>query len=91
MWKLPARYVGKYAEADARLTYDIYQYQIPILKDEDLWKVWELETELIPVLLHMTKVYQLTWTLQVLNEEQKQREANLRKQFSTLDIWCLRS
>ena len=89
MWKLPARYVGKYAEADARLTYDIYQYQIPILKEEDLWKVWELETELIPVLLHMTKkgVPVNLDAAEALNKELKQREANLRKQFSTLDIW----
>ena len=89
MWKLPARYVGKYAEADARLTYDIYQHQIPILKEEDLWKVWELETELIPVLLHMTKkgVPVNLDAAEVLNKQLKQREANLRKQFGTLDIW----
>ena len=30
MWKLPARFVGEYAEIDARNTWDIYQYQKPI-------------------------------------------------------------
>ena len=40
MWKLPARHVGKYAEKDARYTYDIYQQQIPKLKEQDLWQVW---------------------------------------------------
>ena len=56
MWKLPARHVGKYAEADARLTYDAYQHQIPILKEQGLWKVWELECELIPVLVYMSRM-----------------------------------
>ena len=54
MWKLPARHVGKYAEADARLTYDAYQKQIPILREQGLWQVWELECELIPVLVYMS-------------------------------------
>tara|TARA_B100001093_G_scaffold520077_1_gene612520 strand:+ start:3944 stop:5770 length:1827 start_codon:yes stop_codon:yes gene_type:complete len=89
MWKLPARFVGKYAEMDARLTWDVYQQQIPILKEQDLWKVWELETELIPVLLHMTMkgVPVDLDKADILNKQLKQKEINLRKQFGDIDIW----
>ena len=89
MWKLPARHVGKYAEADARLTYDAYQHQIPILKNEELWDVWELECELIPVLVYMSMqgVPVDLDAAEQLNNELKIREDRLLKEFSSLDIW----
>ena len=89
MWKLPARHVGKYAEADARLTYDSYQHQIPILKNEELWDVWELECELIPVLVYMSMqgVPVDLDAAEQLNNELKIREDRLLKEFSSLDIW----
>ena len=89
MWKLPARFVGEYAETDARLTYDIYQKQIPILKEQDLWKVWELECKLTPVLVHMTMqgVPVDLDKAEILNKQLKQQEKNLRKEFGDLDIW----
>jgi len=89
MWRLAARHVGKYAEADARYTWDIYQHQIPKLKEQGLWDIWQLESELIPVLLHMTiqgvpvdldKAEQLNTSL--LHEEK-----DLRHDFGSLDIW----
>ena len=89
MWKLPARHVGKYAEADARITIDSYQCQVPILKEQELWQVWELECKLIPVLVYMSlkgvpvdidKADQL-------NNKLKIRESALLDEFSSLDIW----
>ena len=53
MWKLPAHYVGEYAEIDAVNTLEIFKKQIPILKEHDLWDIFMLETELIPLLLEM--------------------------------------
>ena len=89
MWKLPARHVGKYAEADARLTYDAYQHQIPILKEQGLWTVWELECELIPVLVYMSRMgvpVDLDAAEQ-LNTQLKIKESALLNEFKTLDIW----
>lgn len=89
MWKLPARYVGEYAEMDARLTWDIYQHQIPVLKEQDLWNIWELECKLTPVLVHMTMqgVPVDLDKAEQLNKRLKQQESNLRTQFGDLDIW----
>ena len=89
MWKLPARHVGKYAEADARLTYDAYQHQIPILKEQGLWKVWELECELIPVLVYMSRmgVPVNLDAAEQLNTQLKIKESALLNEFKTLDIW----
>lgn len=53
LWKLPARYVGPYAEADAELPYKIWQLQEPKLQQQDLWPIFELESRLIPVILNM--------------------------------------
>ena len=51
MWKLPARYVGMYAEDDARLAVEIIAKQEAQLKREGLWNVYDLESRLQPVLL----------------------------------------
>ena len=89
MWKLPARHVGKYAEADARLTYDAYQHQIPILREQGLWTVWELECELIPVLVYMSRmgVPVNLDAAEQLNNNLKIRESALLNEFRNLDIW----
>jgi len=89
MWKLPARHVGLYAEKDARYTWDIYQKQIPILREEGVWDVWELECKLIPSLLHMT-IKGVPVDLDradQLNNKLKARELELSNKFSDLDIW----
>ena len=89
MWKLPARHVGLYAEYDARYTWDIYQKQIPLLLQEDVWNVWELECNLVPVLLHMTRkgVPVDLNKAEQLNDELKKREQMLTDKFKDLDIW----
>lgn len=47
--------VAEYGDMDARITYDIYQKQIPLLEREDLWDLFEMESELSRVLLMMRK------------------------------------
>ena len=54
MWKLPAMYVGHYAETDAVLTLELWNYFIGKLSEEDLWTVHGLETDLLPCLVEMT-------------------------------------
>lgn len=53
LWKLPSKFVGEYAEADARLTYDIYFKQLPKIQAEDLDAMVELEHEVLPILIKM--------------------------------------
>jgi DNA polymerase I-like protein with 3'-5' exonuclease and polymerase domains len=54
MWKLPAMYVGQYAEMDATLTLDLWTKFKTMIETEGLTEIWTLETELIPYLVEMT-------------------------------------
>ena len=54
MYKLPASFVGEYAEADARLTLDLWKHFKALLSQEDLWQVFDLETEVLPLCIDMT-------------------------------------
>jgi len=54
MYKLPAAYVGEYAEADARLTLDLWQHFKALLSQEDLWQIFDLESEVLPLCIDMT-------------------------------------
>ena len=53
MWKLPAMYVGAYAEKDAELTLEFWKdYQKEIIH-QDLQSIFDLETDLFPCLVDM--------------------------------------
>ena len=54
MWKLPATYVGPYAQVDAELALKLWEYFQTELNKQDLWAIFELETELLPHLVEMT-------------------------------------
>ena len=54
LWKLPAMFVGEYAEGDAELTLKLWQCFKPLLKREDVESVFELETNVLPVLVRLT-------------------------------------
>jgi DNA polymerase I-like protein with 3'-5' exonuclease and polymerase domains len=54
MWKLPAMYVGQYAEMDAVLTLDLWTKFKSMISQEGIEEIWTLETELIPYLVEMT-------------------------------------
>jgi len=53
MYKLPAMYVGEYAEQDAKLTLDLWQEMKKQIEMEDVSSIFELETELFPCLVDM--------------------------------------
>jgi len=53
MWKLPAMYVGNYAERDAQLTLNLWRAMQKELSDQDLGAIFELETDLFPCLVDM--------------------------------------
>ena len=78
LWRLPASAVGAYAEQDVRLPHLIRRKQERRIDDEGLWKVYDLESALLPALVRMKrrgirvdldKVEQIErWTVQVEQE-----------------------
>lgn len=51
--KLPARFVGAYAESDAALPLLILRRQEKRIEEQDLWNIWNLESRVLPVLVKM--------------------------------------
>jgi len=98
LWKLPAMYVGAYAEQDAALTLKLWHHFKPLLVKEEVESIFELETDLLPVLLDITrqgirldinKAEQLIGNL-------KTREKAIAKEMKALagkdvDIWAAAS
>lgn len=50
MWKLPAKYVGDYAEQDTKLTLRLWKILEQEIKNNDLQNIFDLEMRVIPVL-----------------------------------------
>jgi DNA polymerase I-like protein with 3'-5' exonuclease and polymerase domains len=53
MYKLPAIYVGAYAEKDAEITFELWQELKKEILHQDIQSIFELETELFPCLVDM--------------------------------------
>ena len=53
IYKLPAMYVGSYAEKDAELTYELWQELKKEILHQDIQSIFNLETELFPCLIDM--------------------------------------
>jgi len=53
MYKLPAMYVGQYAEKDASITLELWQILKREIDQQDINSIFELETELFPCLVDM--------------------------------------
>jgi DNA polymerase I-like protein with 3'-5' exonuclease and polymerase domains len=98
LWKLPAMYVGDYAEQDAALTLKLWHHLKALLKKEEVESIFTLETELLPILIDLTfqgirfdrpKCEQLI-------EDFKRKELEHIKQIKSLsgekvDIWAAAS
>lgn len=54
MWKMPAPFVGPYAQADAELTLELWARFSSELSKEELWPIANLELDLLPCLVDMT-------------------------------------
>lgn len=80
--KMPPSLVGKYCKEDCRQTYQIFEKQVPLLRDEKLMRVYDLERSLIPVLLKMkrtgVRIDKKKW--EVLEDKYKKLEAESVKQ-----------
>lgn len=55
LWKLPAHYVGPYAEFDAHCVLKIFSEQKKTLEIENLLPIFELESKILPILWKMRK------------------------------------
>ena len=53
MWRLPAMFVGQYAERDAEVTLKLWQRLHREMHDQELMDVFKLETKLFPCLIEM--------------------------------------
>src|SRR5210317_507004 len=53
MYKLPAMYVGQYAEKDAAITLQLWQYLKTEIVKQDIQSIFDLEIELFPCLVDM--------------------------------------
>ena len=53
MWRLPAMFVGQYAERDAESTLKLWKRLETELYQQELWDVFNLETKLFPCLVDM--------------------------------------
>lgn len=95
MWKLPAMYVGEYAEQDAALTLKLWHWlKIEMVKQE-LGSIFELESKLCPHLIDMTfrGVRFDTKRAEKTLAEFKKKEQNALAQIKSLsgvqvDIWA---
>lgn len=55
MWKLPARFVGKYAEQDAGATLSLDRMLMPKIDAQGCMEAYRLETDIIPMIIKMRK------------------------------------
>ncbi len=55
IWALHSRFVGAYAERDAKLPLDILRRQEREIDNQDLWEVYNLESRVLPCLVRMRR------------------------------------
>jgi DNA polymerase I-like protein with 3'-5' exonuclease and polymerase domains len=53
--RFPGRYVGAYAEQDVALPLALIRRQERIIEEKDLWKIYDLESRVLPVLVRMRR------------------------------------
>ena len=98
MYKLPAMYVGEYAEQDAQLTFKLWQEMKKQMLSEDVEDIFKLETELFPCLVDMrflgvrVDVEAANQLKQTLLAEEKECLQKIKKETSVdIQIWAARS
>lgn len=55
LWKLPSKYIGPYAEGDVDRTLRVWHKQRPLLINEGLFPIFNLETDITPIVWQMRK------------------------------------
>jgi len=98
MYKLPAMYVGEYAEEDAKLTLSLWQEMKKEIQHQDIQSIFDLETELFPCLVDM-RFLGVRVDIQAANElkdklslEEKECLLKVKKETGVdTQIWAARS
>ena len=98
LWRLPAGYVGFYAEQDAGLTLRLWQRLKSEITKQSLNDVWDMEMELLPILIDMrrTGIRIDEEKASRLKKEFKIKETELLSKIKKettidVDIWAARS
>ena len=98
LWKLPAGYVGFYAEQDAGLTLRLWERLKSEISKQSLNDVWEMEMELLPILIETRRrgIRVDEEKAVKLKKEFKEKEFQVLKKIkeeTTIkpDIWAARS
>ena len=98
LWKLPAGYVGFYAEQDAGLTLRLWERLKSEISKQSLHDVWEMEMELLPILIETRRrgIRVDEEKAVKLKKEFKEKEFQVLKKIkeeTTMkpDIWAARS
>jgi DNA polymerase I-like protein with 3'-5' exonuclease and polymerase domains len=98
MWKLPANFVGSYAETDAKLALELYNYFTVEISKQELWQIVDLEHKLLPCLIDMTwngvrvDTDQVERTRDKLVKREKEILRNIKKLTGlNVDIWAAQS
>jgi DNA polymerase I-like protein with 3'-5' exonuclease and polymerase domains len=55
LWRLPARFVGAYAEGDAAITLDLFERLRPQLDQQEVWEAYKTEIEIMPLCMEMRR------------------------------------
>jgi len=85
LWKLPAKYVGTYAEQDASLTFSLWNILKAEINKKELTHIFELETSLTPLLLDMREkgvrvdLNRAEQTKSILQKREKELLASVKK------------
>ena len=98
MWRLPAPFVGEYAEKDAEITLKLWGALRHEISKQDLWDVFNLETNLFPCLVDM-KFKGVRVDLEVahsikdnLSQEEKRLHADIAKMVGfDVELWAAAS
>jgi DNA polymerase I-like protein with 3'-5' exonuclease and polymerase domains len=98
LWKLPAGYVGFYAEQDAGLTLRLWERFKTEISKQSLNDVWDMEMELLPILIETRRTGIRVDEAQAakLKKEFKKKESEVLYQIKSqttldVDIWAARS
>ena len=98
MYKLPAMYVGEYAEQDAALTLKLWQKMKQEIEHQDIQSIFDLETELFPCLVDMrflgvrVDLEAATELKKKLSSEEKECLQKVKKETGVdTQIWAARS
>jgi len=98
MYKLPAMYVGAYAEDDAKLTLALWQEMKKEIQHQDIQSIFDLETELFPCLVDMrflgvrVDIQAATQLKEKLSSEEKECLLKVKKETGVdTQIWAARS